>query len=79
MENQFFICRCNSLEHLAVFTADDEFVYLEIRLIPERNIFKRIRSAALYIFGHKSNYGEFDEFIFNPDDKEKLLKIAESL
>jgi hypothetical protein len=32
-----------------------------------------------YIFGRKSRYGAFDEFIFNHDDAHKIERILEYL
>lgn len=54
---------------------DDKEVYCTVHLNPERNIFKRIIAAVKYIFGHRSIYGEFDEFIFKPSDADKLQEV----
>ena len=32
-----------------------------------------------YIFGYRSRFGDFEEFIFNPNDAERLEKIVEFL
>lgn len=45
----------------------------------EKNIFKRIFTAIKYIFGYKSKYGHFDEFIFKHQDKNKLQEICDFL
>ena len=40
---------------------------------------KRVWSAIKYIFGYRSKYGHFDEFIFNKEDSDKLQKIVNHL
>mgnify|MGYP006981128076 CR=1 FL=1 len=76
-----FICKCDNTEHQLIFSyfKDSDEVYVCIHLIPERNIFKRIFNALKYIFGHKSKYGDFDEFIFNKEDSDKLQKVVNYL
>jgi hypothetical protein len=32
-----------------------------------------------YIFGHKSKYGAWDEFMFNPEDADKLQELVDYL
>jgi hypothetical protein len=32
-----------------------------------------------YIFGYKSKYGAWDEFIFNPSDADKLQELVDYL
>jgi hypothetical protein len=34
--------------------------------------FVRVKYALKYIFGYKSRFGAFDEFIFKPEDLTKL-------
>ena len=48
-------------------------------LKPERNVLKRIIHAVKYIFGHRSAYGDFDEFIFNPKDADRLQSVVDHL
>lgn len=81
--NKLFICSCNSIEHQLVISyytdEKDREVYCSIHLIPESNIFKRIWKAIKYIFGHRSIYGDFDEFIFKPKDADKLQEVVDYL
>lgn len=74
------ICECHNVEHQMIFyydTADDDpndpynSVYVEIHL-KSLSFWDRLKYAVKYIFGHKSMYGAFDEFIFQPKDWEKL-------
>lgn len=81
MEHNLFICECDNVEHQLIFHYDEGWgeVFMSIHLIPESNIFKRIWNALKYICGHRSNYGDFDEFIFNPKDADKLQDITNRL
>lgn len=82
-KQELFICACNSVEHQLIMSyfIDDEIkdVYCSVHLKPERNVFKRIWKAIKYLFGHRSIYGDFDEFIFKPEDADKLQKIVDYL
>lgn len=82
MEQKFFICQCNSTEHQLVFNYfPDERggdVYVEVHLVPD-SFWKRIRNAIKYIFGHRSMYGDFDEFIFKKEDANKLQEVVDYL
>lgn len=80
-KNELFICECHNVEHQIVMSyfEDEKEVYCNIYLNPERNVIKRIIHAIKYIFGHRSVYGDFDEFIFNPKDADKLQDVVNHL
>ena len=40
---------------------------------------KRLKNGIMYIFGYKSKYGHFDEFIFRPEHSDKLKEISDIL
>lgn len=44
-----------------------------------KSFWKRIKNAIKYIFGHRSIYGDFDEFIFKKEDANKLQAIVDYL
>lgn len=79
--NELFICQCNSPDHQLIFSYDTDWkdVFVSVNLKPESNIFRRIWIAIKYIFGWKSRYGAFDEFIFKRSDAEKLQKVVNHL
>lgn len=84
MNRELFICLCENIEHQLVFTyCEDELeekdVYVSVYLCPERNIWKRITNGIKYIFGYRSIYGDFDEFIFKKEDVHKLEKVIKYL
>lgn len=82
-KQELFICACNSMEHQLImsYCIDEEYkeVYCSVHLKPERNLFKRIGKAIKYIFGHRSIYGDFDEFIFKPEDADRLQEVVNRL
>ncbi len=82
-QHQLFICKCDNVEHQLIFAYfDDEpngDVYCSVHLYPETNIWKRIKNGIKYIFGHKSKYGDFDEFILKKEDAPKLEEILKYL
>ena len=82
MEQEFFICQCNNAEHQLIFSyfKDDNFgdVYVTVHLVPD-SFWKRIKNAIKYIFGYKSKYGDFDEFIFKKEDASKLQNVVNYL
>ena len=81
--NELFICQCYNVEHQLIFSYfpddEDKDVYVSVHLTPEDNIWKRIWMAIKYIFGYKSMYGHFDEFIFKKSDADKLQKVVNFL
>lgn len=83
LAHELFVCDCENTEHQLIFShfEDDdlETVYVSVFLRPEENILKRVWSALRYIFGHRSRYGYFDEFIFNPHDADRLQKVVDFL
>ena len=80
--NDLFICQCYNTEHQLIFSYFPEEkgdVYVSVHLTPEYRIWKRIWIAIKYIFGYRSRYGHFDEFVFNKADVNKLQKVVNHL
>lgn len=80
---ELFVCECDNVKHQLVFSyfkdEQEDEVCMEVHLIPEYNIWKRIWNAVKYIFGYRSKYGHFDCFIFQKCDAPKLAKILKHL
>jgi hypothetical protein len=79
MKTFFYECSCSSAEHTMKFIYDkkNNELYTEIYLNQYKNLFKRIWVSIRYVFGYKSKYGAWDNFIFkkeNIKDLQKLLK-----
>lgn len=83
MSHKLFVCKCENTEHQLIFSTidgdSDREVFVSVHLTPEWNIWKRIKMAIKYIFGYKCCYGHFDEFIFNPDDADRLQEVVNYL
>lgn len=81
-EKLFLVCACSSFEHQAIFwkCEDPHFEDLEvyIHLQSWRSFWKRLKYGLKYAFGHKSNYGAWDAFIFSKDDEGKLYEFLKS-
>ena len=76
-ETIIFICACHSFDHQIIFSVVEieslsPEMIVSVHLKTYKNIFKRIWVAVKYVFGYKSKYGDWDEFIFKMDDLEDL-------
>jgi len=78
---ELFICECHSTNHQLVFMYDDDDnrTYVHVYLTTWKNPFRRIWVALKYIFGYKSRYGAWDEFILNPKDVVRLKEHLDKL
>lgn len=81
MQSELFLCQCNSPEHQLIFSyfPDEQNVYVTVHLTPIHGFWKRLKSAVWYLFGHRSIYGHFDEFILKPQDTERLQSVVNFL
>lgn len=86
-DKEILICECHSTDHqLLILYSEDELEngckfpmsYFHIHLT-KRPFWERVKYGIKYIFGYKSNYGAFDEFIFNPKDANKLQDLVNYL
>jgi hypothetical protein len=64
MKQILFVCRCASLEHLFVVSAEEEDLFIETHLAP-LPFFERLKHAVRYLFGYRSKYGDFDEIVLD--------------
>lgn len=85
--HDILICECHNTEHqIVVNYSEDESpngvkyptVYIHIHL-NKRTFWKRLQYGLKYIFGYKCRYGAFDEFLINPNDKNKIEEIVDYL
>lgn len=82
---QILICQCHSYDHMIhIFYDKDEQdpsmsdVAISVHLRPLR-WYERIWHAIKYVFGFRSRYGDFDEFLFKPEDYKALKDAAKYL
>ncbi len=80
MPKELLTCVCSSIEHQIIirYDEDEKEVYANIYL-SDLPIGKRILNAIKYIFGHKSKYGDFEEFIFDKRDIPALENVVTHL
>jgi hypothetical protein len=81
MERKIFVCECHSLEHQVTFWYDEEedSLFTEVHLITHKNFFKRVLVGIKYMFGYKSRFGQWDEFMFKPEDVIKLKEYVNKI
>jgi len=72
-DKEIIICSCHSFHHQVMFYQIENELFVSIHLTTYKNIFKRIWYALKYICGYKSNYGAWDEFIFDDENKKQLI------
>lgn len=82
--HEYYECRCESPEHVLRFTYSEEEYYKpdEKEAVVYLNVFlstggfwHRVKEGVKYIFGHKSKYGHFDDWIMKREDAEKLRDL----
>lgn len=88
MNTELIICQCNSTDHQFIFLYDedvdkdgkiiDRTVYIHTHL-NTFGFWQRLKHGIKYIFGYKSRYGDFDEFIIKPEDVGKFENIVKFL
>lgn len=72
-DRNILICKCHSLEHqYSFYYSKDDGIYCEPHLSNYLPFHKRVILAIKYIFGYKSRYGAWDEFMFKDEDLDKL-------
>lgn len=75
LKRTLFVCRCYSIEHSFIVSADDEDLFIEVHLaaLPFR---KRLWNAIRYVLGKKSKWGDFEEILLSP---EQTLDLGDKL
>jgi len=79
MVKEIFICSCGSLEHQMYFwyEEEDKLFYTEVHLTG-RSFLGRLKYGIKYIFGYKSRFGAWDEFIFDSEAEKQLLEFLKN-
>jgi hypothetical protein len=83
MTETVLICSCNSTEHqIVIYLEKDDLygpeAYVHIHLV-KRSFWYRLKYAIKYVFGYKSKYGAWDEFILSPTHVARLEKLVNHL
>lgn len=66
MKRTLFLCRCFSIEHSFVVSADEEDLFIEVHLAAAP-FWTRVKNAVRYVLGYKSKWGDFEEVLLSPD------------
>ena len=87
-DKEVLICECHSDEHqMLIFYNEEEYTngqkynmcYAHVHLTTYESFWKRVVHGVKFMFGYKSKYGAWDEFIFNPSDADKLQELVDYL
>jgi hypothetical protein len=83
MENLLLICSCHSTDHqMIIYRNTDPLygpeAYIHVHLV-RRSFWYRLKYAIKYVFGYKSRYGAWDEFILDPTHVESLEALVSHL
>lgn len=83
MRPSVLICSCNSVDHqMVIYHTTDPYygpeAYVQVHLV-KRPFWHRLKYGLKYIFGYKSRYGAWDEFILDPTHATDLEKLANHL
>lgn len=80
------ICECFSNEHqlmVVYIPGDDEFdfdsISFEIHLNPCYRFWKRLINGVKYIFGFRSSYGHWDNFLLKNEDCDMLINKLQKM
>lgn len=81
-EKYHFECICGHFEHKfeVIFDPDEnpdyDCLYVTVHLNDGLPWYKRIYNGIRYIFGKRSKYGDFAEFILEHDDAKRLSEVC---
>jgi hypothetical protein len=87
-DKDILLCECHSDENqMLLFYNETEFdnghksnmCYAHVHLTTHKSFWKRLVHGVKYVFGYKSKYGAWDEFIFNSNDADKLQELVDYL
>lgn len=77
--DEIMICACSSVEHQIIISKWNDDGYKHAYLMIHLNklpFFKRLIHGLKYIFGYKCKYGDFEEFIIDDKNVNKLKEIV---
>ncbi len=71
MKRTLYVCKCHSMQHSFVVSADEDDVFIEVHLTP-LPLWQRVKNAVRYVLGKRSKYGDFEEILLSPVDAVNL-------
>ncbi len=51
---------------------------MDFHLVSHGNIFKNLWEVIRWAFGYKSIYGQFDEFVINPEEAKEMIAFMQT-
>ncbi len=78
-DRTFLVCECGDVSHqLEIQKMDSGDMILTVHLAP-LTFWKRVWNGIKYIFGHRSRYGDFEEFILGYWHSQALQEVVDEL
>lgn len=75
---EYFPCNCGTPSHLLMTNADDEWGFMMQPILNHyRNFWERLIFGIRYMFGFKSDYGDFDSIHLDEDAARRLRKLLD--
>lgn len=84
--DKFIVCSCGCSEHLIRLQQFDWVregkildtdIGVSIHLSQHAGFFRRLWTAIKYVFGHRSEYGDFDEILLEDKDIDEIINFCE--
>lgn len=78
---EHFDCACSDIAHTIRFYSDADPDYeefgLEVALNHYLPWYKRVWVAVKYVFGFKADYGQYDSWILDSNDRKRLRELMD--
>lgn len=76
--SEYLECSCTGLEHtlrMTYFKDTPDYIYIETHL-RQQPFYQRLIPAIKYLFGFRSRYGDYDEFIWDPSTVKRFQEFS---
>jgi hypothetical protein len=79
--DRYICCACHTDEHVIRLIWEEDYpneIFLHYHLVPAP-FFNRIWIAIKYVFGFKSKYGMFGEFVITNENKQNMIDVLNKI
>lgn len=80
VEEDVLTCACHNPNHVirVKYNRRLNAAFFEIHL-NKLSFWERLKNAFIYLFGKETKYGEYDDFIFDIENVDKLIEIGNKI
>lgn len=78
-EKEYFECSCGDMDHIlrmCYFKDELDTMYVDVHL-RQKIWYRRLWQAIKYVFGHRSTFGDFDEFLWNKKEATRVRSLLD--